>query len=654
MNIRTENIKSLRGPILVLGSSGFIGANLYKTIAEHRDDVFAVVRQEKGWRLENVSDAQVIQADIRDSAAIRNLIDSIHPSTVFNCIAYGAYSFEDEVSKIYETNFQSLIRLVEALSNTNIAAFVNAGSSSEYGTNSSFAQEDAFCDPNSHYSVSKIAAANYLRYKGKHHKFPAVHLRLYSVYGALEDTSRLIPTLLKNSLNGTLPHFVRGDVSRDFIHVSDACHAFVSAAVGISPSTYGETFNVCSGHKTTLAELVEIARSEFNVQQEPVFGTMDDRKWDISDWYGDPRKTKQYLNWTAIVGLRAGLGITANWIRSLPEQAYKTFTKSNSIASEFSVSAIVACYKDAQAIPHMYRRLTDTFRILEVDYEIIFVNDCSPDDSAVIIESISATDPRVLGICHSRNFGSQMAFRSGMELATKASVVLLDGDLQDPPELIEAFHKKWVEGFDVVYGRRVKREMPWMQGLFYKAFYRVFAAFSYIQIPYDAGDFSLISRRAVGWLLACSERDLFMRGLRAYVGFPQTGIDYVRPERMFGRSTNSFLKNIAWAKRGIFSFSNSPLDILTALGFALFVFSAGMATLAVLLKLFIPDIAPKGITTLLISILFFGSLNLFSLGILGEYISKILTEVKGRPRLIRSALIRYGKTSKLLPDSKGQ
>ena len=300
----------------------------------------------------------------------------------------------------------------------------------------------------------------------------------------------------------------------------------------------------------------------------------------------------------------------------------------------------------------MYRRLTETFQRIGVDYEIIFVNDCSPDNSAAIIESISANDQKVIGICHSRNFGSQMAFRSGMELSTKASVVLLDGDLQDPPELIEAFHKQWVAGFDVVYGRRVKREMVWFQGLMYKAFYRIFAIFSYVQIPHDAGDFSLMSRRVVGWLLTCTERDLFMRGLRAYVGFKQTGVDYLRPERMFGRSTNNFLKNLDWAKKGIFSFSNTPLSILTTLGFALFVISVLMAILVALLKLFIPDVAPRGITTLLISVLLFGSLNLFAIGILGEYVAKILTEVKGRPRLIRSALIRYGKTSELLPDSR--
>jgi len=231
-------------------------------------------------------------------------------------------------------------------------------------------------------------------------------------------------------------------------------------------------------------------------------------------------------------------------------------------------------------------------------------------------------------------------------------VVLLDGDLQDPPELIEPFYRKWEEGFDVVYGRRVKRDMPWYWGILYKAFYRVFAAFSYVKIPHDAGDFSLIDRRVAGWMLNCPERDLFMRGLRAYVGFKQTGVDYVRPERMFGRSTNNFMKNLDWAKKGIFSFSNTPLTMLTMMGVVLVGVSFLLALVAALLRVFIPDIAPRGITTLLIVVLAFGSLNLFAVGLVGEYVAKIMAEVKGRPRLIRAALIRHGKATDLLPDRK--
>jgi glycosyltransferase involved in cell wall biosynthesis len=239
-------------------------------------------------------------------------------------------------------------------------------------------------------------------------------------------------------------------------------------------------------------------------------------------------------------------------------------------------------------------------------------------------------------------------------LANKSSVVLLDGDLQDPPELIPKFYEKWLNGNDVIFGRRVSREMPWHMGLMYKAFYRIFALFSYVPIPHDAGDFSLMDRRVVGWLLQCTERDVFMRGLRAYVGFKQVGVDYVRPERLIGKSTNNLLKNIEWAKRGIFSFSNAPLTMLTALGVILLVISLILATLAAILKIFYPEVAPKGVTTLLISILLFGSLNLFAIGLVGEYIGKIMLEVKERPRLIRSALIRNGIITELLPDGKGK
>jgi dolichol-phosphate mannosyltransferase len=176
--------------------------------------------------------------------------------------------------------------------------------------------------------------------------------------------------------------------------------------------------------------------------------------------------------------------------------------------------------------------------------------------------------------------------------------------------------------------------------------------FSYVKIPLDAGDFSLMDRRVVGWLLNCPERDLFVRGLRAYVGFKQAGVDYVRPERMFGTTTNSLIKNIDWAKKGIFSFSNAPLTMLTTVGVVSLGLSLLVAVVVALLRLFVPDIAPRGVTTLLIAILVFGSFNLFAIGLVGEYVAKIMAEVKGRPRLIRAALIRNGKSTELLPDGK--
>ena len=281
-----------------------------------------------------------------------------------------------------------------------------------------------------------------------------------------------------------------------------------------------------------------------------------------------------------------------------------------------------------------------------VDYEIIFVNDGSPDDSEEAIRALSAANPRVLGITHSRNFGSQAAFRSGMELAAKNAVVLMDGDLQDPPELIPEFLAKWRDGFDVVYGERTEREAVWYMRIAYKAFYRVFDYFSSVPIPHDAGDFSLIDRRVVRWLLTCGERDLFLRGLRAYVGFRQTGVPYKRPERMFGRSTNSMLKNFGWAKKGILSFSRTPLDLLTFSGVTLVLVSAFLAVLQFLARVFYPELAPRGITTVVLLIMFFGSFTIFAISLIGEYIGKIFEEVKGRPTFIRRHLIRAGEIRK--------
>jgi dolichol-phosphate mannosyltransferase len=291
----------------------------------------------------------------------------------------------------------------------------------------------------------------------------------------------------------------------------------------------------------------------------------------------------------------------------------------------------------------MHQRLTMVFEKLNIGYEIIFVNDNSPDDSEEVIRAISARDRHVIGVSHSRNFGSQSAFRSGMEIATKNACVLMDGDLQDPPELIEQFVAKWREGNEVVYGRRVNREAPWYMNVAYKLFYRAFQKFSYVWIPRDAGDFSLMDKRVVRSLLSFPERDLFVRGLRAFVGFRQTGVDYVRPERMFGRSTNNVFRNIGWAKKGILSFSNTPLNILSASGVILFGLSILLGAGNVVARLLFPEAAPRGFTSLVLVVIFFGSINILAVSIIGEYIAKIFEEVKRRPHFVRRHMIRDGE-----------
>ncbi len=304
------------------------------------------------------------------------------------------------------------------------------------------------------------------------------------------------------------------------------------------------------------------------------------------------------------------------------------------------LSAVITCYEDAQAIPQMHERLTLVFASLGVNYEIIFVNDGSPDDADSVLKELTASDERVLAIEHSRNFGSQNAFVSGMQLATGDAVILLDGDLQDPPELISAFYAKWREGKDVVYGRRVKREGSAWAAFFAKLFYRIFRGISYVPIPLDAGDFALMDRKVVNELLALPETDQFLRGLRAWVGFSQVGVDYVRPERIFGRSTHSRLKNVWWAKKAIFSFTFMPIELIGYAAAAMTALSFFALTYQIVDRLRHPEIA-HGISTTSVLVVFFGSLNLLAIAIVGEYLIKIFEEVKRRPKFIRKA-IRHG------------
>ena len=309
------------------------------------------------------------------------------------------------------------------------------------------------------------------------------------------------------------------------------------------------------------------------------------------------------------------------------------------------ISAIIACYKDAQAIPIMHKRLRDVFKKIGVDYEIIFVNDGSPDDTENVLRKIVSKDRRVIGLNHSRNFSSQMAFTSGMNIATGDSIVLLDGDLQDPPELIEKFYDKWKQGFDVVYGIRTKREAPLYMAIMYKLFYRIFHKISYVKIPLDAGDFSLIDRKIVNILKQFPERDRFLRGLRAWVGFEQTGVPYRRPERMFGKTTNNFLKNLNWATKGIFSFSYVPIQIMSL--FSSFVFLIALIAIVYqLIARMVFNNTPEGITTVLITILFIGAIQLLGISILGQYIGKIFEEVKQRPNYIVKSIIKASNIAK--------
>ncbi|MBF0548378.1 MAG: glycosyltransferase family 2 protein [Candidatus Riflebacteria bacterium] len=329
----------------------------------------------------------------------------------------------------------------------------------------------------------------------------------------------------------------------------------------------------------------------------------------------------------------------------IPNPLSISISFSTGIKTKKKLSAVIACYRDAQAVPFMHERLTAVFKKIEVDYEIIFVNDCSPDNALEVLRELAQNDYHVTVINHTRNFGSQSAFTSGMIVATGDAVILLDGDLQDPPEVIESFFQKWQEGYDVVYGIREKREATSFMQFAYKAFYRIFRAASYVPVPLDAGEFSLIDRKVVNAINSLPENNRMLRGLRAWVGFRQCGVPYFRPERMFGKTTNSMIANLGWARKAIFSFSFVPLDFISWLAFL----TVGLSFIGIIFqitsRLLFPGGTPTGFTTLIVLILFMGGIQLLCFSIIGSYLAHIYDEVKHRPPFIVESIINPPKKS---------
>jgi len=229
------------------------------------------------------------------------------------------------------------------------------------------------------------------------------------------------------------------------------------------------------------------------------------------------------------------------------------------------IAIVIACYNDAGSIAAMLKRIHNVMKEVSPHYEIIYVNDGSPDDAKVILSQKFLQDQHLTIINHARNFNSQNVFTSGISHSKSDAVILMDGDLQDPPELIPQFVRKWMEGYDVVYGIRERRKANFFLKVTYKIFYWIYRKLSYVNVPLDAGDFSIMDRRVADILAQMPERDRFLRGLRAWVGFKQIGIPYVRDKRFSGTSTNSLSDNIRWAKKGIFALSFKPLEWISGL-----------------------------------------------------------------------------------------
>jgi polyisoprenyl-phosphate glycosyltransferase len=307
------------------------------------------------------------------------------------------------------------------------------------------------------------------------------------------------------------------------------------------------------------------------------------------------------------------------------------------------ISIVVPCYNEALNLPLLHERLRKTFsKLPRYEYEILFVDNVSTDNSRNVYERIIEQDSKVKVLLMARNYGtSQTSFLAGLRHAKGDATVLIESDLQDPPELIEAFVKKWEEGFDVVYGIRTKRKGSILRRIFYTLFYRIFKWISYLPIPLDAGDFSLLDKKVVDIIASLPEKDVYIRGLRSWAGFKQTGIPYIRDDRAHGKTSIQFFKNFEWAKKAIVNFSDKPLSFISriALASTFFTFCAAIYYLYIHMT----TATPKGFSTLLMFIFIFGSLQLLCLGVIGEYLIRLFHEVKNRPPYIIKEILEKKK-----------
>jgi len=308
------------------------------------------------------------------------------------------------------------------------------------------------------------------------------------------------------------------------------------------------------------------------------------------------------------------------------------------------LSVVVPFYNEEAVLAETHRQLTGVLAALPYSYEIILVDDGSRDGSRELVREICARDPQTRLISFSRNFGHQFAITAGMDRSAGRAVVVIDADLQDPPEVIPELVRKWEDGYHVVYGVRARREGESRFKLFTASlFYRLLRKLTAVDIPVDTGDFRLVDRRVLDRFNTMRERARFVRGMISWVGFKQGEVRYVRHRRLAGETKYPFRKMVRFAADGLLSFSQAPLRLASALGLLASGVSFGFMVYGLVQKYFFPEHVIPGWSSLFSAVLFLGGVQLICLGVLGEYIGRIYEEIKQRPLYIVDEEINFDR-----------
>ncbi len=305
------------------------------------------------------------------------------------------------------------------------------------------------------------------------------------------------------------------------------------------------------------------------------------------------------------------------------------------------ISIIAPLYNESETLPHLIARLNTLMDRLSLRIEVVLVDDGSRDQTALLMQQLALADARYQCIFLSRNYGHQIALTAGIAAAQGSEALfIIDGDLQDPPELLPDFYQKLTEGYDVVYAVRKKRKEGWLKRMAYAGFYQFMRSISYVDIPLDSGDFSLISRRVANIMKQMPEESRFIRGMRSWIGFRQTGVEYERDARLVGTSKYSFKMLRKLAYNGIFNFSEYPIKLVTRLGIITLVIAVLYLIQTLIKKYYYGDV-PQGFTATLLVITLFSGVQLLALGLIGEYVLRIFFQSKGRPLYIVREVIRH-------------
>ncbi|RRR73278.1 MAG: glycosyltransferase [Candidatus Viridilinea halotolerans] len=361
-------------------------------------------------------------------------------------------------------------------------------------------------------------------------------------------------------------------------------------------------------------------------QKTPVVEDLNLRSAQPEAFTGIPTDDPQ----AALAFCRALAALTVHGQSGPPQPAWQADLTLPAQTVQVDLSVVVPAYNEEQNLPLLYERLVAALDVLDLSYELIFVNDGSSDRTLDLLRELAQRDPRVLAVDLARNFGHQVAVSAGLDQSRGRGVVVMDADLQDPPEVLPAFIAKWREGYEVVYAIREQRKEGPLKRMAYHSFYRLLKRVSQIDIPLDAGDFCVMDRRVVELLNAMPERNRFVRGIRSWVGFRQTGLAYERHARHAGKPKYTLSKLIYLALDGLVSFSFLPLRLISLTGVAVSFLSILIAIAYTIQKLTI-GLSPPGFATLVVSIFFLAGIQLITIGVIGEYVGRIFEEVKRRP-----------------------